>query len=425
VLFIFSLVLGACGGPARAANEVIYWTSNTGTIDAQAQQEIVDAFNKSQSQYHVRMVKVPGGISNLAPLVTAVRSGTGPDVYLLDRFTVSQFAALGLLQEIDAYVAKEGKDISSLYLPFAWQETQFQGHTYALPMETDARVLFYNKDMLTAAGIDLALMDPANGPLTIDKFKEIALKINHRESNGGFDKLGTIPWGGQASPVTWGMNYGATFIDKKTCQITPTEPGMQKAMQLLADWIKDESYADVTAFTDTYQPANAPPTQNPFYTSNLAMLISGDWELSGFAKYAPKLNWGMTYIPTPDGKTPFTWSGGFSVVMPTNANNPNGAYSFMRFMAGTEGQRIYTQKTAHMPTYNELLKDESLFDKNHQFFTAMLSYSHSRPPLPVWSQLWGEFSDASDKVKLGTAPDPALQSVYNRVQPQLQQYCPL
>ena len=39
----------------------------------------------------------------------------------------------------------------------------------ALPFDTDARALFYNKDMITAAGEDPAKLDIANGPATIDE----------------------------------------------------------------------------------------------------------------------------------------------------------------------------------------------------------------------------------------------------------------
>ncbi len=79
-----------------------------------------------------------------------------------------------------------------------------------------------------------------------------------------------------------------------------------------------------------------------------------------------------------------------------------------------------------MPTWATLLKDDSLFSDNHKFFKAMLSYAQSRVPLPIGAQLSDEFDTAQQKVVLNAAtPGQALQEVYNRVQPQLQQYCPL
>ncbi|MBO0779728.1 MAG: ABC transporter substrate-binding protein [Ktedonobacteraceae bacterium] len=425
MLSLLTMMLSSCGA-SRGPNELVFWTANTGDIDMSAQKQIVDAFNKANPDLHVTLVGVPGGISNLAPLVTAVRGGTGPDVYFLDRFTVSQFAAIGLLNDLQPYVSKEGQDLSQLYEPFAWQETQFQGHTYALPMDTDARALYYNKDLLSQAGVDPAILDPKNGPISIDTLKQIAFKVNHKDSRGAYDRLGFIPWDNQAFHVTWALDFGAKFIDKAKCQVTPTEPAMMESLQLINDWAKELDPHKVQAFLDTYQPANSPPSQTAFFTGHLAMELTGDWELSSLQKYAPNLHYGITYVPVMSGKTPFTWAGGFSTVMPTNAHNPQGAYRFMRFMTGPDGQRIYTKVTTHLPTYKSLLTDDSLFDTNHRFFTKMLSDAHSRPPMPVWSQLWDEFNTASDKVRLGEAtPQQALQSVYDRVQPQLVQYCPL
>lgn len=425
VLPLASTLVTACGN-GRGPHDVVFWTSTTDKISKAAQNQIITAFHQANPDLRVKIVGVPGGISNLAPLITAVRGGSGPDAYLLDRFTVSQFAAIGLLEDLQPYTTGEKDDLARQYLPFAWQETQFQGQTYALPMDTDARALYYNKAMLSAVGVDPSILDPKHGPISLARLKEISARVDHRDARGAYDRLGFIPWYDQALPVTWGLDANARFIDRAKCQITPTEPSMVQALQLIASWSRALDPHKVAAFLDTYTPANAPPAQDPFYTGHLAMKISGDWAISGLQKYAPNVQYGLTYIPDFSGKTPFTWSGGFSLVIPTNASNPIGAYRFIRYMAGPEGQRIYTQITAHMPTWHTLLNDESLFSGNHKFFSTMLAFSHSRPPMPVWPQLWDEFATASDKVRLGEAkPIDALQSVYNRVQPQLQQYCPL
>jgi multiple sugar transport system substrate-binding protein len=82
--------------------------------------------------------------------------------------------------------------------------------------------------------------------------------------------------------------------------------------------------------------------------------------------------------------------------------------------------------TGGLPTWTSLLNDKTLFPGNMEFFAKLLQFSRSRVPLPVGSQLWDEFNTAQEKVVLHAATtDQALQTVYKRVQPQLQQYCPL
>ncbi len=143
---------------ASGATEVKFWTSHT-PPDSDALTNIVNAFNTANPTICVKMTIVPGAETDVAKLLTAIRGGVAPDVYMADRFTVPQRAAEGVLAELPADVAA----MSSQYLPFAWAETQFQGKTYALPFDTDARALWYNKDLITAAGEDPATLDIAKG----------------------------------------------------------------------------------------------------------------------------------------------------------------------------------------------------------------------------------------------------------------------
>ena len=141
-----------------------------------------------------------------------------PDVYEADRFTVPQRAAEGVLAELPADVAK-----ASDYLPFAWAETQFQGKTYALPFDTDARALWYNKDLITAAGQDPAQLDMSKGPATIEAVTKIADAINKKDSSGNYSVMGWMPGGpgaggnagafDQGWHYTWGFDYGGKFAD--------------------------------------------------------------------------------------------------------------------------------------------------------------------------------------------------------------------
>src|SRR5581483_1020205 len=104
---LLPLLISACSFTPRDPKEVEYWTMDTGDINLPAEKAIVAAFNKSQSQYHVNLVPVPGNITDLSQLMPAVRGGTGPDVFYLDRFTASQFAAIGLLQDLTPFIQKD------------------------------------------------------------------------------------------------------------------------------------------------------------------------------------------------------------------------------------------------------------------------------------------------------------------------------
>ena len=76
-----------------------------------------------------RLVQIPPAqVTDSTTLMTAVRGGTGPDVYLLDRFIVAQRAGDGVLQDLSALGAN---DLMGNYVPFAAAEAIYDGKAYA------------------------------------------------------------------------------------------------------------------------------------------------------------------------------------------------------------------------------------------------------------------------------------------------------
>jgi ABC-type glycerol-3-phosphate transport system substrate-binding protein len=155
------------------------------------------------------------------------------------------------------------------------------------------------------------------------------------------------------------------------------------------------------------------------------MAVTGNWEAASIREYAPKLDWGVTYLPVakPGGR-PFTWSGGYGLAMPKGSRNPGDAWTVMKEFAGREGQRIFSIGTSHLPTYQSLLKEKRVV-RGQEFFAKMLDHSRVRQPLPVASTLWDALSSARDAVLLGDRrPAQALAEASDRVNPGMAQYCP-
>src|ERR687898_1234669 len=121
---------------ARQASEVTFWTTHT-PPDLDALQAIVDAFNAENTDVQVTLTQKVGAETDTTALMTAVRGGVGPDVYMLDRFIVAQRASEGVLQDLSEFMG--GEDFSEIHIPFAWAEANFNGKPYALPFDTDAR----------------------------------------------------------------------------------------------------------------------------------------------------------------------------------------------------------------------------------------------------------------------------------------------
>jgi multiple sugar transport system substrate-binding protein len=407
---------------AQEPTEVTFWAGH-GEPDISVIEAIVDTFNEENPDIRVELVRIPpGSEADVTKLMTAVRGGVGPDVYLFNRPFAAQRAADGILQDLSPFIGDE--NLGANYLEFAWNEVLFAGKPYALPFDTDARALYYRKDILREAGVDIEMLEPDNGPITLTELQNIASQLNQENARGNYTRLGFVPWFDQGWHYTWGYVFGGSFFDSAACQVTPDNEGVVRAFTFMQNWAKELGAQKVQAFISSANRPEAPPQQHPFITGTIPIMVSGDWFISSMARYAPDAEYGITYIPVPEeGDEPATWSAGWSVVMPQGAKEPEAAYTFMRYFAGEEGQRIYTREAQHFPTWASLL-EEDLYDERHTFFNELLPNSNALALVPVGASYWDELTKAQQSVYLEqSTPEEALEAVKARVQAQLQPYC--
>ncbi|HVX47558.1 MAG TPA: ABC transporter substrate-binding protein [Mycobacteriales bacterium] len=417
--------LSSCATRSGSDKVVTYWTTITDPTTMTAWNAMIKGFEKANPGYKVKILPTPSlGTGDATNLITAVRGHTGPDCYLIDRYTTAQYAGIGLLENLQKYVDQD-KGLEDQYLKFALQEGQYNGDVYGMPLDTDSRGLFFNKSVLAENKIPMKDFDPKNGPMTIEKALDYGLKMNKKDKNGNYTRIGFIPWNGQGFWATWCLMYRATFFDNKTCQMDLTSPEMEGAYNLFKVWDKALNFKKVDAFNATYAPPGSPPQQGTFYTGRMAMAVDGNFALSGIKTYAPKLKYGVTYLPVvKDGDPPFTWSGGFAMVMPKGPANAEGGWKFIKYMTGPEGQRIYSKMTSHLPTWKSLLKEKDVI-KGQEFFAEILKYSSSRPPLPVNAQLQSALDTATQSIQVsGEDPVNALKAAQKQMEQNMKQFCP-
>ena len=426
-LLAISSFLWFAGG-AYAQTEIKFWlNSSLGANEKNAYQKAADEFSRKNPKFKVNVEVVPGSETDVAKLMTAVRSGAGPDIAVVDRFTIAQRASSGLPVDLTPMIKKEGKDLSQEYSEGPWKEVLYQNKVYALPTNTDARVLFYNKQLLKEAGIDPSEFDPAKGPMDPKHFQEIAFKLNQTDSSGAYTRIGFVPWLEQGWGYTWGYAFGGSFFDFATCKVTATDPGVVKGYQFLYDWAKALDPKKARTFVDTYwqwpSVGTLPDAQMPFFTGRVAFVISGNWIFATMKDVAPNLDYGVTYIPAPNG-VKSTWSGGWSVAILQGSKNVEAAYQLLRLVAGEVGQTFLVKDAASLPTMKALLENKDLFAPEYSFFLSLLPTSKSRPPIPVGALYWDKLKEAEEAVIANSqAPEEALKTVAETVQPQMDRFC--
>jgi multiple sugar transport system substrate-binding protein len=83
-----------------------------------------------------------------------LRASSGDDLLAIDGFWIPQFASAGLLKPLDQLVAGSKSWDGWSVIPANVQNLmQYQGALYGIPSGTDARVIWFRKDLFQQAGL--------------------------------------------------------------------------------------------------------------------------------------------------------------------------------------------------------------------------------------------------------------------------------
>lgn len=415
--------LAAGCGRQRSAEEVRLWGLWSGE-EGEVERLIVEDFLEKFPDVTIRQSQMPeSSTGDSTYAITAVRGGTAPDLWIMDRFTTAQFASLGLVEPLDDLISQhEAPGFLEQWADFAVDEMSYEGQVFGLPFDTDTRGLFYNKETFREAGLDPDELDHSNGPITVERMLELNEELAEVDGNGNYTRFGLIPWDAEGWALTWMIGKGAQFFDNSTGEVLLTSPEAIEVFERFRDWAQEYGHSRLQAFKETYEPPNSPPAQTSFFGGRQAMLISSSVTIQSIRNYKPDLDFGITYLPVwEEGDSPYTWSGGFSLVAPTGSSLSPAVWDFMTHYCGLEGQQVAMNPLSKIPTQLEVFDSYEAPGPEEGFMAEMLRHSISRPPLPVGQLFWDALDGATESVLHGSAtPQEAAESAQARVAPQME-----
>ncbi|WP_181802655.1 sugar ABC transporter substrate-binding protein [Streptomyces shenzhenensis] len=230
----------------------------------------------------------------------AAQQGNAPDVMLVDNPVVSTLVEAGILNK----TSDLGLDTSSIQKNIIGAGT-IDGASYGVPIGANTLALYYNKKVLTAAGVDPgSVRDWASLTAALKKVKAAGKKgitfsaINTEEGSFQF-----LPW-------FWGAGGDLTELD--------SAKGVA-ALSLWKQWV-DAGYApkDVLQNTQT-------TSWQEFATGNYAFSENGTWQL-GNADQAG-FSYGVINIPAQNGGSAPVPTGGEFVTVPVQQDTSRYAAS--------------------------------------------------------------------------------------------------
>ena len=320
VLLAAMMLIGLLAAPALADDQVltvVTWDATT-TPYLIAQKE---AFEASHPGVKIEYVDVASQ-DYAVKATTMLEGGDTSDVFMIKEIdNLINWQAQGFAAPLADYIAK-GYDMSG----FVGTEVNYavDGVQYAIPFRSDFWVLFYNKDLFDAAGVDLPTND-----MTWGQYAELAKKLTDKEK----DVYGTHYHTWLSAVVNWAVcGTGYTLADKKYDNLLY----YYTLYQDLEDSGACMSYADLKASGLHYSAA--------FANGNIAMLPMGYWYVSTLIGYNKdgtcNFNWGITAVPHADDVAAGSSFGNLTGAM-INAKSENKdlAWEYISWLGGPEGAK--------------------------------------------------------------------------------------
>jgi len=245
-------------------------------------------------------------------LQTAVAGGTAPDTFELNYENFVSYASAGSLLDISS----QAGPVASTYYPNAYNVFSLDGKQYGLPESFSDVLLFYNKDLFDAAGLDYPTAD-WTWPDEIEAAKKLT-------------NASTAVWG-DFQPVQFfefykvlAQNGGTFFNEDKTQATINDEKGVEAA-----DWLINK--ANTEHVMPTAAELGGQDDTALFKSGKLAMWHNGIWQFSGL-KEAP-FKWDVQVEPGNAQKAHHFFAN--AVVASANTAHPDETYQWLAFLTGS------------------------------------------------------------------------------------------
>lgn len=274
--------------------------------------------------------------------------GQVPDVAVVDVVDNQNFASLGMLKDL----SNDGINKSDFF-DGPWSSVVYEGKTYGIPLNSNNLALYYNKQMLKDAGVEV--------PTDWASLKDVAKKTTKGDVKGlAISAVKSESATFQILPFVW--QTGGDLNDYATSGAT--------ALAYLRGLIDDGSMSEAVS---NYTQEDA---RTQFITGKSAMMINGPWELSTLTKDA-QFDWDVA--PLPKDKRAATSMGGENVVVMNGAKQSDAAVKLAKFLTSAEGAKIYCDGSGQLSSRPDLQGKLKLSnDAKLKVFESQLADAHAR-----------------------------------------------
>ncbi|MER7106877.1 extracellular solute-binding protein [Streptomyces sp. NPDC000229] len=300
-------------------------------------------------------------------ITAALASTDSPDVIEVGNTQVAQYAQSGGVLDLSDKVGDlRGGD----WLPGLAEPGKIDGKQYGVPWYAANRVVIYNKDLFTKAGI-------TSPPRTRDEWLRITEKLNRGKTQGiylpgqNWYTLAGFIWeeGGELAEEN-GDRWRGSLDSPEALR------GMDfyKRLQALGKGPKDSDEA-------------RPPQADVFAKGDVAQIIAVPGGARIVEQANPALAGKLGFFPIPGGtagRPGATFTGGSDLIIPAASARPDAAYQLVKSLTGEKWQRDLAKTMSYVPNRTSLA-DALADDEGTAAMAAAAARGRATPNSPQWA----------------------------------------
>ena len=347
--------------PARAATEIMWWHAMSGELGRQLE-KLASDFNASQSEYRI----VPSYKGNYTETVTAAifafRSRSQPAIVQVNEIaTATMMAARGAIYPVFELMKNESEAFSpAAYLPaVAGYYSDVAGNLLSFPFNASTPILYYNKDLFGAAGLD-----PEVPPKTWPEVGAAAKKLRGYGAGCGF----TTSWPSWIHVENFSAFHNlpistmANGFGGLDARLDFNNPVMVRHIAQLAEW----------QTTKAFDYGGRAQTAEPRFQKGECEIFIGSSATRADIKANSKFEVGygmLPYWPDVEGAPQNTIIGGATlwVLRDRPREEYKGVAKFFAFLSKPEVQAAWHQNTGYLPVTRaafDLTRAQGFYDRN-------------------------------------------------------------
>lgn len=332
---------------APGAIKVNFWHHLSAPEQVDMVQKFADEFNAKNPKYYI-VPSFQGTTSEMPRKVNAaITAGSTPDMVTGNPGDLFDYATAGAMVALDSYIKDpaDGLDPAllaemSFKLPNG-QELFFDigpdGKTYGLSVARSMNVMYYNADMLKAAGFN-------NPPATWDEFDKICAAVTKGDQ---YCYPATASSMDTSAFASWVFSRGGTYASADEKKATFDDQAGIDTLKWLQNMAKT-GWGKVPSVTSRGDQADFGNGKVAFAFGSTAGLPFFQDAVNG-RKEGP-FQWSIAPIPAgPKGKQVVNFFGPSIGIMKTTADKQKGAWLFLRYLLQKENQAEWALRLVYYP----------------------------------------------------------------------------